>query len=243
MVMRDTSGAGRGNDGRNQKGDRERISGDPLGIPPTSLLIAYAPVRTRDWHRLCWAIDGRMARIVLGAREGSVAAIRLAWWEEALTAEGTGGAAQGRGEPFIDAWRAHREAIDGALVHRLAAAWRMLLDPAPMTEHDWRGFGEGRGALFELIGGGSADRALGPEAVWALWDLARIDPDRQRAEGAFAAAIAAAEGMGHQHARGLVRPLRLAYRMALDDIRARRVPEARFTPRAWLRMALRALTR
>lgn len=223
--------------------DHQPPDGAALHHPPTSLLIAYAPARARGWHRLCWGVDARLARIVLGAREGSVAAIRLAWWEEALTAEGAAGAAQGRGEPLIDAWRA-RDADgspDSAHVHALAGAWRMLLDPASMTERDWQAFGRARGALFDLIDSQSPDRPLDAGAVWALWDLARIDPDRQRAEGAFAAAIAAAEGLGQGRGRGLARPLRLALGMALDDVRARRLPDARFTPRAWLRMMGRAL--
>lgn len=184
-----------------------------------------------------------MARTVLGAREGAVAAIRLAWWEEALTAEGEAAAAQGRGEPLIDAWRALGVDVtpDPALIHALAGAWRMLLDPAPMTEADWQAFGRGRGALFDLIDSRSPDRPVDAGAVWALWDLARTDPDRQRAEGAFAAAIAAAETPGGGGGRGLARPLRLALGMALDDIRARRLPDAGFTPRAWLRMMGRAL--
>lgn len=217
----------------------------PGGVddPPVSLLIAYAPARVREWHRLCWSIDARMARIVLGAREGAVAAIRLAWWEEALTAEGAAGAAQGRGEPLIDDWRRIGEGNppDPAHVHALAGAWRMLLDPAPMTEADWQAFGRGRGALFDLIDSRSPDRPIDAGAVWALWDVARIDADRQRAEGAFAAAIAVAQGPGHAGGRGLARPLRLAVGMALDDIRARRLPEARFRPRAWLRLLGRAL--
>ncbi len=218
-------------------------SGEGVSSPPTSLLIAYAPARARDWHRLCWSIDARMARIVLAAREGAVAAIRLAWWEEALTAQGEAAAAQGRGEPLIDAWRTLGAEVrpDPALIHALAGAWRMLLDPAPMTEADWQAFGQGRGALFDLIDSRLPDRPIDAGAVWALWDIARIDPDRQRAEGAFAAAIAAAEKLGQGGGRGLARPLRLALGMALDDIRARRLPDAGFTPRAWLRMMARAL--
>lgn len=211
--------------------------------PPVSLLVAYAPRRLRDWHRLCWTIDARMARIVLGAREGAVAAIRLAWWEEALTAEGAAGTAQGRGEPLIDSWRTLGATIDPdvAHVHALAGAWRMLLDPAPMTEADWQAFGEGRGALFDLIDTGSANRpaGAGEGAVWALWDLARTDPDRQRAEGALAAAIAAADAV--ERRTKLSRPLRLAFGMAIDDVSARRLPDADFRPRAWLRMMARAL--
>ncbi len=213
--------------------------------PSVSLLIAYAPARARDWHRLCWSIDARMARIVFGAREGAVAAIRLAWWEEALTADDATGTAQGRGEPLIDDWRTCSAGSppDPAHIHALAGAWRMLLDPAPMTEADWQAFGRGRGALFDLIDSGSPDRPVDAGAIWALWDMARIDPDRQRAEGALAAAIAAGEGFGHGDSRGLTRPLRLALGMALDDVRARRLPDPGFTLRAWLRMMGRALVR
>lgn len=204
---------------------------------PLPLLIAHAPRRAREWQALCWRIDDLMARTVIGAREGVVAAIRLAWWEEALTEE-TGAPV---GEPLLQRWWAlGPDAMERAGVAAVAEGWRMLLDPRPMSERDWREFGRKRGALFPLIARAEAGEGMArAAAVWALWDMARRDPDRQRAEGAFAAAIEAAETLADLPARP--KPLRLASGMALDDIRERRMPDGRFTPRQYLRLLRRAV--
>lgn len=211
---------------------------DAQDLPqPLALLIAHARRADRDWHRLCWTIDERMARIVLGKREGSVAAIRLAWWEEALTAQ----TPPVKGEPMLERWHALQPGTEAkALVGAVAGAWRMLLDPAPMTEADWQGFGQGRGALFALIASGGDTEALTQAgALWALWDVARRDTDRQRGEGAFAAALALGD-MGGPKRVG-PRPLHLLTAMAMDDVRARALPDAAFTPRQYLRLLGRSL--
>lgn len=204
---------------------------------PLPLLIAHAPGRDRTWHRMCWHIDARFGRIVHGKKEGAIAAIRLAWWEEALTSDER----KGRGEPLLEAWHtATPGARDRERVHALAAAWRMLLDPEPMGEADWRRFGEGRGALFALIARTDAERLAQAGALWALWDAARHDPDRSRAEGAFAAAIAVLEESGEPR-RILPRPLGLAAAMAADDVRAREMPGGDFTLRQYWRMVRRSI--
>lgn len=204
---------------------------------PLPLLIAHARARDRAWHALCWSIDDRMAHIVLGAREGAVAAIRLAWWEEALTSDGS----KGRGEPMLERWHGAMPGEgDKAHIHVIASAWRMLLDPAPMGEGEWDEFGRGRGALFPLIArGGDADALNIAGTVWALWDVARRDADRQRAEGAFAAAIFAGEERPPR--RVASRPLALAAAMAMDDIRDRTLSDLRFTPRQYLRLLRRSI--
>lgn len=215
---------------------------DALG-QPYPLLIAHAPGRDRAWHALCWHIDARMSRIVHGKKEGAIAAIRLAWWEEALTSDWTaGGAAKGRGEPMLEAWHAAGPMDhDRDRIHALAAAWRMLLDPDPMTEAEWRGFGVGRGALFPLVArGADTERLRHAGALWALWDAARRDPDRQRAEGAFAAAIAMLEE-GGEPARIAPRALHLAAGMAADDVRARVMPIDDFSWRQYVRLVRRSI--
>lgn len=212
---------------------------EPGELPqPLPLFIAHARGAERGWHRLCWSLDERMARIVLGAREGPVAAIRLAWWEEALTGDGK----PVKGEPMLEAWHAARPTSEEkALIAAVAGAWRMLLDPAPMTEAEWQGFGQGRGALFPLIarrGGSEVLNRVG--ALWALWDVARNDADRVRAEGAFAAAIAVGQDEPPP-ARIRPKPLGLAAAMAMDDVQAHTLPGPRFTPRHYVRLLRRAL--
>jgi hypothetical protein len=178
-----------------------------------------------------------MGRIALTAREGAVAAIRLAWWEEALTSDGS----KGRGEPLLERWHAAGPGErDKAHVHAIAGAWRMLLDPAPMGEGEWAEFGRGRGALFPLIARGGDEAALvHAGALWGLWDVARRDTDRQRAEGAFAAAILAGEE--RPVPRLGQRVLMLAAAMAMDDVRDRTLSDPVFTPRQYFRLVRRAL--
>lgn len=180
-----------------------------------------------------------MARTVLGAREGAVAAIRLAWWEEALTATTT----SAPGEPLLVQWQASDpdDAARAAVV-AIAGAWRMLLDPAPMSGAEWQAFGRGRGALFGLIARRAGDGPLETAgAVWALWDEANRDSNRQRAEGAFAAAVAMADGQALQTSSLRPKPLALAAGMAADDIGAGHLPDGRFTPRQYLRLLRRVL--
>lgn len=178
-----------------------------------------------------------MARTALGAREGAVAAIRLAWWEEALTATD----APPPADPLLIAWRAcDPDAEARAAIEAIAGAWRMLLDPAPMSAADWQAFAQGRSALFEMIARQAGDEALKRAgAIWALWDAARRDPNRQRAQGAFTAAGAASAGLRPSTIRP--KPLGLATAMALDDINAGRLPDGRFTPGQYLRLLRRAL--
>jgi hypothetical protein len=211
---------------------------DETPLPyPLPLLIAHAPKADRPWHALCWRIDDLMARTVLGAREGAVAAIRLAWWEEALTAPGPR-----QGEPLLAQWQAFNPGDDvRAAINAIAGAWRMLLDPAPMSTAEWLEFGKGRGALFPLIARRPGDTPLeNAGASWALWDVANRDADRERARGAFAAAREAAGATAPRPASLRSKPLALAAAMADDDIKADRLPEGRFTPGQYLRLLRRA---
>jgi hypothetical protein len=211
---------------------------DETPLPyPLPLLIAHAPKADRPWHALCWRIDDLMARTVLGAREGAVAAIRLAWWEEALTAPGPR-----QGEPLLAQWQAFDPGDDArAAINAIAGAWRMLLDPAPMSTAEWLEFGKGRGALFPLIARRPGDAPLeNAGASWALWDAANRDADRQRAEGAFAAAGTMKDAAALDPAAMRSKPLALAAAMAADDIKAGRLPDGHFTPRQYLRLLRRA---
>jgi len=204
--------------------------------PPLPLLIAYAPAADRQWHEMSWQIDSMMARIVFGAREGAVAAIRLAWWEEALAASQIAAPA----DPLLRAWHDSQptgEARD--CVAAIAGAWRMLLDPAPMSDADWDGFAQGRGRLFGLVARQSDDAALAEySARWALWDVAGRTPDRQRAAGAFAA-LMARTGSRPKDAISC-KPLALISALVDDAMRDGRLPDGGFGLRAYLRLVRRS---
>ncbi|HEX7873178.1 MAG TPA: hypothetical protein VF475_09725 [Sphingobium sp.] len=224
--------------GRDVTPDAARVPSElPLPFP---LLIAHAPQRDRAWHRLCWRIDDLMARTVLGAKEGAMAAIRLAWWEEALT-----GRHSAPNDPLLSEWLSYAPGVQASEnVGRVAEAWRMLLDPAPMSEGDWRSFGEARGRLFALIARtGEGNDALNEAGkLWALWDVARRDEDRVRGEGAFAAAIEVGSAVDPRRlAHVRPKPLMLAAGMALDDVRDHHLPTVEFGLRQYLRLLRRAI--
>jgi len=125
------------------------------------------PLRDRDLVRLHWPvglrpafdalfeIDDALAEVVVRSTEPTLAAIKLAWWREAL--ERIDGDAP-PAEPRLQAVAAELlpRGITGAELAGLEPGWATLLDALPRTE-----LIEARGALlFELgarlLGGGSA---------------------------------------------------------------------------------------
>ena len=109
----------------------------------------------------------------------------MAWWEEALTGDGS----KGRGEPLVEAMRrAWPDAADRERMSRVIDGWEALMLAERLDEAALAPFAAGRGALFGLLGGG--DERLGPAgAAWALWDLSGHVSDR--AAGSTALAMAA----------------------------------------------------
>lgn len=90
------------------------------------LALSYAPARYRAAWSGFFALDARLAAVVLSAREPMVAQIRLAWWREQLA--GLGSTAR-TDEPLL----AELAALDrgGAAFAQLVDGWEaMLLDHA-----------------------------------------------------------------------------------------------------------------
>ncbi len=208
------------------------------------LLLAYAPAPARGWQGLCWLLDQRLAAVVQRGGDPTIAAIRLAWWDEVLVEEDH---AKGGGEPLVEQWRAIAPAGAGAAAERLIDGWRLLLSPEPLSEDDLRDYGLARGGgLFGLIAGGVDEVLDRVGAVWALWDLAAHVRDEELARQALAAARLLADGAragpDGRPDRRETKPLRLAYAVARPDVLAGIVPAAGFSLRHYGRL-LRASLR
>ncbi|MET0180074.1 MAG: squalene/phytoene synthase family protein [Novosphingobium sp.] len=87
-------------------------------LPPERLAVAYAPVSARPaWIGLL-ALDRRLARVALAAREPMLAQLRLAWWRDRFRAPAGDWPA---GEPLLAvlaAWEGERAALE-----RLVDGW------------------------------------------------------------------------------------------------------------------------
>lgn len=215
-------------------------AGNPADLAPlTALLVAYAPVASRPWHRLIWTLDQRLAAIVRRAGEPTIAAIRLAWWDAVLVeCDPT----KGRGEPLVETWRATAPEGAAPLAGQLIDGWRALLGSEAPAAADVAAFGEKRGGgLFSLIAGREDEALARAGAVWALWDLAGHASEPALAEMAIGQAREAARDDPVPLRRAEApRPLRLLHALARADALAGRVPRG-FERRHYVSLLWRSL--
>ncbi len=207
-------------------------------VPPlVRLLIAHAAPAARSWHRLVWSLDQRLAAVVRGANEPTIALIRMAWWDEALVAEDR---AKGNGEPLVEAWRAAAPSADmHAAAGRLIDGWRVLIEAETMESTDLLRYARARGTgLFGLLG--ATPEQAQEAAWWALWDLAGHVRNAELANVAMICAADLLERGAGVDAGSLPRPVRLALAVARPDVLTRRVPGG-FSPRHYLRLLRGAL--
>lgn len=200
------------------------------------LLLAYAPAPARTWQSLCWQLDQRLAAVAQRGGEPTIAAIRLAWWDAVLVEDDR---SKGGGEPLVEQWRAIAPAQGAKAAEQLIDGWRVLLSPEPLSEADLRAYGLARGGgLFSLLAGeaGAGHDLDGIGAVWALWDLAAHARDEALARQALVAARMVADEAGAPPAGRALKPLRLAYAMALPDVRTGVLPAASFSLRHYGRL-------
>lgn len=188
--------------------------------PERLLALAYAPARCRAALALLWRLDGRLGAVL--AREGGpmLAAIRLAWWRDALAALDGGPPPR---DPLLIEVGAVLPAIGvaGAALSDWAQGWVALTqgeEEEALEEHAaLRG-----GRLFAL----SSRIAIGREAPGVAvagerWALA----DRLGVFGPLAAERAAQRsGPGHWP-RGL-RALGVLSALATRDLRRAQAGEA-----------------
>lgn len=219
-----------------------RIS--PTGILPV-LLVSYARPEARDWHRLAWVIDERLAHVVRTVREPAIAAIRMAWWREALAAHDL---SKGKSEPLVEAWRARpRNAAADQAVEQMINGWSVLSDGAPLTVEDMQAYAEGRGSgLFAVLSangdGTSVEEVRRAGALWALWDLAGHVSDPKLAAQAMDLAHSYADQGSSLPKQRSLKPLKVALGIARRDVVMGRVPLGGFGPRHYVHLLWMGLT-
>lgn len=204
----------------------------PLG----QLMLGYAAPQQRPLHRLCWALDARLAGIFKSVRDPGLAAIRYAWWRDALVQDDH---SKGRGDPLVDAWRAYGVTpTHRALQEQMIDGWAHLIGLERFDDQPLRCFAEARGAgLFTLLASAEVPPSNTPlrdaGALWALWDLAgRVARDDAAQTCLDVAATYAAGAMQRELAAS--KPIRLMTRLACADVRRRRLPKQGFELRHYL---------
>ena len=198
------------------------------------IVTAYAPSGRRAWVSLCWAIDLRLANALRAAREPTLTAIRLAWWDDVLIADDP---AKGRGEPLADAWRAACPSAEmRAAAAQLIDGWRALIGEE-LLEQDLENYATGRGSgLSALLAGEPLAPDFQGGGVFALWDLAAHSGDEMLAERAMQSARKCALNLGPLPTGHDARIVRLLTGLVLADARQGRVPIDGFRPRHYLRL-------
>jgi hypothetical protein len=206
------------------------------------LMLGYVTRDQRPLHRLCWALDARLAGVFRSVREPAIADIRFAWWRDALARNDQ---SKGRGDPLIDAWRSFGLAhTHRAYVEELVDGWAQLVGQDGFDALVLSQFAEARGGgLFGLMAGldvpptANPLRAVG--AQWALWDLAGHIGQDGAAEACLAAA-AAYEPLPLPQRADMPKALRLMVRLARSDVRRDRVPLRGFALRHYLHVLVAA---
>lgn len=205
------------------------------------LMLGYAAPIERPLHRLCWALDARLAGVFKSVRDPGIAAIRFAWWRDALAFDDR---AKGRGDPLIDAWRvfgltsAHR-----LLLEQVINGWTHLVGLERLEEQPLRAFAEARGGgLFALLASAKAtppDASLRDAgALWALWDVAGHVARSQEVQACLDVAATYAPG-ARQGRQAASKPVRLITGLADGDVRRRRFPKQGFELRHYLHILVR----
>ncbi len=157
--------------------------------PDVALALHYGDANAHALMRF----DRILANTVSNARDPALAQLRLAWWRTQLDAPVAGSEGYAAVTVF------------GARLMPIIDGWEQLLAPLPLDDAGLSAYGEGRGAIFTLLGG-SPDRGAG----WALADFARHCSDPATACRARALADAALAVRSHRQPR----PLRILAKLA-----------------------------
>nr|WP_301287267.1 hypothetical protein [Sphingobium sp. OAS761] len=178
------------------------------------LLAAHAGTAAPR-HRALWAFDARLAHVARTTSEPAIAQMRLAWWNDVIT-DGV----KGRGEPVVDAMRA-TGAMAAPGLAGMIDGWEVLAVEPEIGPEGLRDYAAGRGGgLFRAL----ADAPVAPDwldasgQVWALWDLAGHVHDAALARAAGDLARTLLPQADAARWTSALRPLRIAYTLARQDV-------------------------
>ena len=135
------------------------------------MALTYVPDAARGRVETLWRLDERLAR--LGAAASPFREVKLAWWDEQLTALTEAGHA----EPLLaGAARELLPVLPASHLAGLAEAWRALDEDGALEPYL-----QGRAALFaltaHLVGAPLPPGADAGALAWARADLRRRRPD------------------------------------------------------------------
>lgn len=135
------------------------------------LVRLHWPVELRPAFDALFAIDDAMAEVVASATQPALAAIKLAWWREALEKLDN---APPPGEPRLQAVAEHLQprSVNGAELGGLEDGWLTLLEEEPDQERI-RKRGELLFALAARLLGQPSANIGEAGAIWAEADAAR----------------------------------------------------------------------
>lgn len=143
----------------------------PTVDPERALALGYAPATARAALATLFALDARLRRIALVARDPTIGLMRLTWWGEALERLDT---ASPPAEPLLRALAGEvlPHGVKGATLAGMAEGWARLLEGEP----DLAAFATERGGRLFAMAAGLLDAADARVARvgegWALVDLA-----------------------------------------------------------------------
>lgn len=142
--------------------------------PELALALSYAAPDRRAALAALFALDRRLRRIALAARDPTIGLMRLTWWGEALAALD---AKPAPAEPLLRTLAAEvlPAGVSGAALAQLVESWDLLLEGGD----DWSAVARERAGLFRLAAallGASDARVAAVGEAWARVDLARDWP-------------------------------------------------------------------
>lgn len=198
---------------------------DAIGVE-RELALHYAPAARRGALRAVWRLDARMRRVFTGARDPTLAQIKLAWWEDKLAASAKGPAPA---EPLLRALTPI--AVDDGAASSLAAiagGWREL-DVAPWGTEEAHAYARlrGRGLIASAaraLGGAAGESQLLAGEAYALSDLAALAADPDGRAMLLAAAQARFEAAASAAWPRALRPMGMIVRLSARDLRSSHPP-------------------
>lgn len=190
-----------------------------IADPERRLSLAYAPPATRDALAVLFALDERMAQILVRTSEPMIGLMRLVWWRDALIALD---AKEPPAEPLLQsAGTLKSSGVPGADLAAMIEGWEALLDDPDLSRDTMAAHGRDRGGrLFRLAArviGADDARLDAAGSGWAMADRARHAGSVAEASAWLDMARALLAGTGGRWPRAL-RPLGMLAALARQDV-------------------------
>lgn len=188
---------------------------EPLleGLPLRQrLALAYAPAPYRLRLLGFLALDQRLAGIVRHSHEPMLAQLRLAWWRDQLSSDGS---TWPSGDPLLGLLR-HWQGGHGIL-SSLADGWEAMTGAAPLPSDSFEQLAQARAEAFSAVADNSAGDVMRLGRNWALADIAaRLSHPEERQS---ALRLAQRQDWRSASLPRALRPLAVLHGLAARDLR------------------------